>query len=136
MSQPEHEAIVNEIRSSQIPASPELRERVSRIAASTPPAPPRREWWPQRRLALVLVPAAVAVALAGALVAGLAGSGKKKSVVAAPRATPTVMSAAVHGAANKPVFAPATQDEVTHGNALQKVTSSGGAGAAGSIPAT
>ena len=40
MSQPEHEAIVNQIRSAQIAASPELRARVRAIAARSPAAPP------------------------------------------------------------------------------------------------
>ena len=38
MSQPDHDAIVNEIRSAQITASPELRERVRGLAAAAPPA--------------------------------------------------------------------------------------------------
>ena len=40
MSQPDHDAIVNEIRSAQITASPELRERVRGLAAAAPPAAP------------------------------------------------------------------------------------------------
>src|SRR4051812_30976852 len=79
MSQPDHEAIVNEIRSAQIAASPELRARVRAIAAQSPVAspssrPPRREL-PWRRAFLVLAPAAVAVALATTLAIGLAASG-------------------------------------------------------------
>jgi hypothetical protein len=73
MSQPE--AILSEIRSARIPASLELRARVRELATAVPPAPPRREL-PWRRWTLVLVPACVALALAGALAAGLATSGK------------------------------------------------------------
>jgi hypothetical protein len=67
MSQPEYEAIVDEIRSSRITASPELRDRMLALASAVPPAPPRREL-PWRRMSLVLVPACLA--------AGLATSGK------------------------------------------------------------
>jgi Domain of unknown function (DUF4349) len=77
MSQPEHESIVNEIRSARVVASPELRARVRAIAAAgaaAPPARPRREL-PWRRVALVLVPACAAVAVAAALAVGLSGSG-------------------------------------------------------------
>jgi len=81
MSQPEYEAIVNEIRSARIPASPELRARVRALEAAVPPAPPRREL-PWRRLSLVLVPACVVVGAAAALTVGLATSGKKGSAVA------------------------------------------------------
>jgi len=75
MSQPEHEAIVAEIRASRIPAAAELRARVLAIAAVAPGAaePPRREL-PWRRLVLVAVPACVAVALATSLAVGLSGS--------------------------------------------------------------
>jgi hypothetical protein len=116
MSQPE---IVEQIRASRIGASPELRARVLELAAA-PPQPPRRRWqW--RRAALVLVPAAVALALGGALIAGLAGSGKKRSVVLAPAFT-----------ANAPqrTGAPAQQDNAT------TVEKAAGGGAAGSVPAT
>ena len=94
MSQPEHEAIVNEIRSSQIAASPELRERVRRIAATVPPAPPRRERpWRGRRWTLA-VPAALAVAGSAALAIGLATSGGgKPEHSAAGRAKDTVRPA-------------------------------------------
>src|SRR5690242_6086121 len=78
MSQPEHEAIVDEIRSSQIAASPELRERVRRIAATVPPAPPRRERPWQWRRWMLAVPAALAVAGSAALAIGLATSGGGK----------------------------------------------------------
>src|SRR5262245_23059653 len=77
MSQPDHEAIVAEIRASRITASPELRARVLAIAAAPPAAErPRREL-PWRRLVLVAVPACVAVALAASLAVGLTGSGKR-----------------------------------------------------------
>ena len=98
MSQPDHDAIVNEIRSAQITASPELRERVRGLAAAAPPAAPPRQKreLPWRRWTLVLVPAAIAVALAASLAIGLADSGKKEHLsasggsrrVAAPGAPP------------------------------------------------
>src|SRR6478672_4145366 len=78
MSQPDHEDIVNQIKSAQIAASPELRARVRAIAAASPAAsssPPRRRELPWRRAFLVLAPAAVAVAFAATLAAGLLDSG-------------------------------------------------------------
>ena len=77
MSQPDHEAIVAEIRASRITASPELRARVLAIAAPATAAavePPRRRELPWRRFALVAVPVCVAVALATSLAVGLSGS--------------------------------------------------------------
>src|SRR3954469_1829474 len=126
MSQPEHEAIVDEIRSARIEASPELRARIRELAATAPPAPPRREFrW--RRPVLVLVPVAVAVALTGALVAGLTDSGGGKTAAGhrqvahgavAPAPPPTVFKAA------------APEDSAT-------LTPRGaGSGAAGNLPAT
>ena len=81
MSQPDHESIVNEIRSARITASPELRARVRAIAATAPDAVParRRRPLPWRRLTLVVVPAAVAVALAVSLAVGLRDSGSNGS---------------------------------------------------------
>jgi hypothetical protein len=86
MSQPDHESIVNEIRAARIAASPELRARVQAIAASAPvpSVRPRREL-PWRRLAVVLVPACLAVALAAALSVGLSSSGQDGSKDAARR---------------------------------------------------
>jgi hypothetical protein len=85
MSQPELGALVDEIRASRIAASPELRERVLAVAASAPPAPPRREL-PWRRLSLALVPACLALAVAGALAAGLATSGREGQPAGSSRA--------------------------------------------------
>ena len=68
--------ILDQIRSARIVASPELRARVRALAAVSPPAQPPRRELPWRRWSLVLVPACLAVALAGALVVGLATSGK------------------------------------------------------------
>ena len=124
MSQPEHEAIVNEIRSSQIPASPELRERVRRIAASVPPAAPPREW-PWRRWTLILVPAAAAVAGAAALAIGRASSGGKTEQHVA----------AGHAPARKaPVPATGPAEQSLDSTTLTPAASGGGAG--GSVPAT
>ena len=81
MSQPDHEAIVAEIRGARITASRELRARVLAIAAATATdrtaERPRTGFRPPwRRLVLVAVPACLAVALAAALAVGLTGSGK------------------------------------------------------------
>jgi len=83
----QREAIEEQIRRSQITASPELRARVRELAAAEPPAKgPRRGLdLPWRRWTLVLVPAAVALALAGALAIGLATSGKHGGREAVPR---------------------------------------------------
>jgi Domain of unknown function (DUF4349) len=86
MSQPRY---LDEIRSARIVASPELRARVRGIATAAPvAAPPRREL-PWRRWTLVLVPASLALALAGALAVGLATSGKSGQGAARDRLAPT-----------------------------------------------
>jgi Domain of unknown function (DUF4349) len=119
MSQPEHEAIVNEIRSARIAASPELRARVRELAAAVPPAPRRRELrW--RRPALALVPAAVAVAIAATVAVGVLTSGNHSQTNAVRRE-----------AAPQP-FASTDQGAV-HGGIAPKAT---GGGVAGSLPAT
>jgi hypothetical protein len=74
MSQPEHEAILEQIRAAGIQASPALRARVRAIATSPPPAAPRRAL-PWRRIVIVAVPACLAVAAAVSLSAGLLDSG-------------------------------------------------------------
>jgi Domain of unknown function (DUF4349) len=117
MSQPE--SIVNEIRVSRIPASPELRERVRALAAAAPPPPVRREL-PWRRISLVLVPACVAVGLAGAFAGGLLTSGKPGSQSAVGREAapvPTVSSA-------------------QGGTAVAPQSSKAGAAGPGALPAT
>src|SRR5262245_39654597 len=120
MSQPDHESIVDEIRSARIAASPELRERVRAIAATTPVATGGRERLPLpwRRLTLVVVPATVAVALAVSLAVGLHDSGPNGSssavqseAAAAPKASsgaadtfaaPSAKSSGAGGAAGLP----------------------------------
>ena len=90
MSQPDHDSIVDQIRSARIAASPELRQRVRTIAASAPAAAagrPRREL-PWRRFALVLVPACAAVALSTSLAIGLSGSGGSSPRTAVQEAAP------------------------------------------------
>jgi hypothetical protein len=80
MSQPDQQSIVDEIRSAQLVASPDLRARVRATAATAPPTTGReRRALPWRRLALVVVPATVAVALAVSLAAGLRDSGSNGS---------------------------------------------------------
>jgi hypothetical protein len=92
MSQPDYEAIVNEISASRIEASPELRARVRAVAASTPPAMPRRAA-PWRRIALIAVPACLAVAAAASLAGGVLDSGKKEQNQAAGRERGATLSA-------------------------------------------
>jgi hypothetical protein len=123
MSQPE--AILSEIRSARISASPELRARVRELATAVPPAPPRREL-PWRRWTLVLVPACVAVALAASLAIGLATSGKSGRQVVERRAVQ-------HGGAAAPpaVFSTA-QAPADSATTLKAV---GGAGRTG-LPST
>lgn len=133
MSQPEHEAIVNEIRSTQIPASPELRERVTRIAASVPPASPRRERF-RRRRRWMLVPAAVAVAGSAALAIGLAtsGGGKPEHSVAA-RAKDGSGANVFESSPSLPLTGGPSADS----QSLQARKSTGGSGATRSaVPAT
>jgi len=131
MSQPDHDSIVNEIRSAQITASPELRERVRGLAAAAPPAaPPRqRRELPWRRWTLVLVPAAIAVALAASLAIGLADSGKKKHLSASGGAGEAQRT---EGPPSLPFTGPA-QDSTAHAGTPFGAKA---AGKAGSIPAT
>ena len=130
MSQPDHDAIVNEIRSAQISASPELRERVRGLAAAAPPAAPSRQKreLPWRRWTLVLVPAVIAVALAASLAIGLADSGKKENL-AASGGTVEVQRA---GAPPSLPFTGPAQDSTRNTVAP---SSAKAAGKAGSIPA-
>jgi hypothetical protein len=123
MSQPEHAAILDELRSARVAAPAELRERVRALAAAAPPAPPRREL-PWRRIGLVLAPACLALALAGALAAGLADSGRKGATVAAR-----------HEAA--PVGALQAQtDTALAAPPRAKAAGTGSSGGAPSLPAT
>jgi hypothetical protein len=116
MSQPDQQSIVDEIRSSQIAASPDLRARVRAIAATKTGR--ERRPLPWRRLALVAVPATVAIALAVSLAAGLRDSGPNGSrnaaqgeAAATPQrssgaadtfAAPSAKSAGTGGAAGLP----------------------------------
>jgi Domain of unknown function (DUF4349) len=121
MSQPEHQAILEEIRSARITASQELRTRVRELAPSRPPAPPGRgrRW---RRPVVVLLPAAVAVAVATAVAVGVLTSRNHSQPSSARReATPPAPFAAADQAQKHGAVAPRT---------------AGGSGAAGSVPAT
>jgi hypothetical protein len=101
--------LVLELRATQVAAPAELRERVRAFEAAQPEAQPtRRPRLPLRRLALAAVPAAVALAAAGALLGGFltSGGGKKTTSVtlqaalgakaAPPRPAP---EASIHAAA-------------------------------------
>ncbi|HEX6679264.1 MAG TPA: DUF4349 domain-containing protein [Gaiellaceae bacterium] len=69
--------LASELRAARPVASPGLRERVLEVAARERPAREPRLSLPSfRRLALVAVPAALAVAVGGALVHGLVSSGQ------------------------------------------------------------
>jgi uncharacterized protein DUF4349 len=102
MSQPDHEAIVEQIRASRIEASPELRARVRAIAGSTPPEAPRRVV-PWRAVALVAVPACVAAAAAVTLAAGVLDSGTSGPTQAAGRERAPTLSAGADQATPAPV---------------------------------
>jgi Domain of unknown function (DUF4349) len=128
MSQPEHEAIVNEIRSARIAASPALRARVRELAATVPPAPPRRALR-RRRPVLFLVPATLAIAVAASLAIGLAGSDKPKPLSGSGGTADTRREAQPQ--TSLPLTgAPAR----SAGSTLAQKAA--GSGAAGSLPAT
>lgn len=75
--------LATELRAVRPSASPELRERVLAIAAREEPRRPSRFTLPPlRRLALVAVPAALALAIGGAVVHGLVHSGSSGGEVA------------------------------------------------------
>ena len=122
MLQPE---LLDQIRSSRIVASPELRERVRELATAVPPAPPRREL-PWRRWTLVLVPACVAVALAASLAVGLATSGKSGRQAVERRAVQ-------HGEAAAPPAVLSTGQAPA--DSATTLKAAGGAGRAG-LPST
>ena len=101
MSQPDREAILDQIRASKIEVPPELRARVRAIAASTPPGAPRHtvSW---RRITLVAVPACVGVAAAVALAAGVLDSGTQRPTEAAGRERAATLSASADQATPAP----------------------------------
>src|SRR5206468_406797 len=120
-----------EIRDSRIPASPELRARVSQLAASgaAPPVPPRRRELPWRRWTLVLAPVAVAGAAAAALAIGLTDSGKHPQHSAAGQAgSQTLPFTDEKAGADTATLQPAPSSRTFSKNA--------GVATGGSIPAT
>jgi hypothetical protein len=131
MSQPDHEAIVDQIRGSRIAASPELRERVRAIAAARPPAAPPRRPVPWRRIVLVAAPACLALAAAAALAAGVLDSGGKDQTQAVRRghAASAQTLTSVNGSVDQ--AAPAF-----HAAPELKSTGSGSAGGPAGLPAT
>ena len=82
------ESILSELRAARVAASPDLRARVLELAAASPPAPPSRRELPWRRFAVVLVPACIGIALAGALATGFLTSGKSPQEAARREAAP------------------------------------------------
>jgi hypothetical protein len=102
--------LATELRSARPSASPELRERVLAVAAQEEPRRPPRFTLPLRRLAVVAVPAALALAIGGAVVHGLVHSGGSGRTVAG--------TSAVHS-----------------GTVGQRLKQEGAAGALGPLPA-
>jgi len=114
--------LVLELKRARPAAPAALRERVAELAAREP-EPPRRPWWlvslPRlraRRVALVLVPACLAVAVLGALAGGLATSGSSdstKNAAAAERLKDRVLRSppgTVANSGNRPIPAPANRN--------------------------
>jgi hypothetical protein len=66
--------LAEQLRTARPVASSELRERVLAVATEPAPAPRRRLEWPLRRIAIIAVPVAAAVALAVAGVHGIVSS--------------------------------------------------------------
>jgi hypothetical protein len=114
------DAIVTELKAARVAPSPELRERVREIA-SRPPDPPRTRSFAWRRIALVAVPACLAIAVASAVGIGLVKSGKNERTVA-PRPVPQATDrAAAPGGAGETGHALTLQGtrEATHGKATE-----------------
>src|SRR5256886_17265827 len=84
--------LATELRSARPSASPELRKRVLAVAAQEEPRRPPRFTLPLRRLAVVAAPAALALAIGGAVAPGLISSGGNGRTGAG---TPAVHSGAV-----------------------------------------
>jgi Domain of unknown function (DUF4349) len=107
--------LATELRGARPSASRELRERVLKITARERPA--RQPWFtlpPLRRMALVAAPAAIAVAVGGALVHGLVHSGKS-----AEKAAPVVRTVSGSGGSvGAGPLVPSPPLEVTRGRAL------------------
>jgi len=94
--------LASDLRAARPVASLGLRERVLEIAARERPAPKPRFSLPSfRRLALVAVPAALTVAVGGALIHGLAGSGSNGQK-AAPASTSAGSNGTAVGASRAP----------------------------------
>src|SRR2546430_10480081 len=74
--------LATELRSARPSASPEFRKRVLAVAAQEEPRRPPRFTLPLRRLAVVAVPAALALAIGGAVVHRLIHSGGNRPTVA------------------------------------------------------
>src|SRR6187397_1140347 len=76
--------LAEQLRAARPVSSSELRERVLAVATEPAPAPRRRLEWPLRRIALVAVPVATAVALAFAGVHGIVSSGGSHQNASSP----------------------------------------------------
>ena len=89
-----------ELRAARPVASPALRERVRAVAAQ--PSPQRRQFAiPFKRVMLVAAPAALALAVGGAVVHGLVSSGSRPRISAGPPAVTTAVPGAL-GARSAP----------------------------------
>src|SRR6476620_3733402 len=93
-----------ELRTARPVASPALRERVRAVAAQ--PSPQRRQFaFPFKRVLLVAAPAALALAVGGAVVHGLVNAGSPPRVSAGSNRTSLIAPNAA-GAAQGPRSAP------------------------------
>jgi hypothetical protein len=97
--------LASELRATRPVASPELRERVLEVASRERSSRESRFALPSfRRLALVAVPAALAVAVSGALVHGLVSSGSNgQKAAAVPPSTAPIPSAGTGRAQSPPL---------------------------------
>src|SRR2546421_6759829 len=98
-----------ELRSARPTVSAELRERVRAVAAQ--PSPQRRQFaFPFKRAVLVAAPAALALAVGGALVHGLVNSGSEPRVSGGSAALVTPTPPRPEAPSAPPNFRPASPD--------------------------
>jgi hypothetical protein len=108
--------LTNELRLAKPRASEQLRERVMALS-ERPVREPRLSFsWPSRftvrRVALVAVPAVVALGVGGAVIHGIASSGAPTAIRHQPSQTPTTAS---FDSANRTPFTPAVPEKAIGG---------------------